>query len=40
MIEGPLSLARRPGKLLPTRIENGALTADDPGDAERGSAPG
>ena len=35
MIEGPLSLARRPGKLLPTRIENGALTADDPGTPSR-----
>jgi len=35
MIEGPLSLARRPGKLLPTRIENGALTGDDPGTPSR-----
>jgi hypothetical protein len=30
MIEGPLSIARRPGNLLPTRIENGGLTGDDP----------
>lgn len=29
MIEGPLALARRPGRLLP-RIENGAVTAADP----------
>jgi len=35
MIEGPLSLARRPGRLFPTRIENGALTADDPGTPSR-----
>ena len=34
MIEGPLALARRPGRCSPTRIENGALTADDPPHAE------
>jgi hypothetical protein len=35
MIEGPLSLALRPGRLLAPRIENAALTADDPGTPAR-----
>ena len=30
MIEGPLALALRPGRLLAPRIENAAVTADDP----------
>jgi hypothetical protein len=30
MIEGPLSFALRPGKLFAPRIENAAVTADDP----------
>jgi hypothetical protein len=30
MIEGPLAFALRPGKLLSPRIENAAVTADDP----------
>jgi hypothetical protein len=30
MIEGPLALAMRPGRLLAPRIENAAVTADDP----------
>jgi hypothetical protein len=34
MIEGPLALARRPGK-LGLRIENSAVTADDPASAAR-----
>lgn len=34
MIEGPLSFALRPGKLSP-RIENAAITADDPGTPAR-----
>ncbi|MSP61027.1 MAG: hypothetical protein EXR72_11915 [Myxococcales bacterium] len=34
LIEGPLSLARRPGRLAP-RIENGAVTANDPPTRER-----
>jgi hypothetical protein len=34
IVEGPLALARKPGRLLP-RIENAAVTADDPGTPER-----
>jgi hypothetical protein len=34
MIEGPLALARRPGRLS-VRIENAAVTADDPASPER-----
>ena len=30
MIEGPLSFALRPGRVLAPRIENAAVTADDP----------
>jgi hypothetical protein len=30
MIEGPLAFALRPGRLLAPRIENAAVTADDP----------
>jgi hypothetical protein len=35
MIEGPLSLDRRPGKLFSARIENSGLTADDPASPSR-----
>jgi hypothetical protein len=35
MIEGPLAPALRPGRLLAPRIENAAVTADDPGTAAR-----
>jgi hypothetical protein len=34
LVSGPLALARRPGKVLP-RVEAGAITAADPGTAER-----
>ena len=34
MVEGPLSLRLRPRK-MPVQIENGAITADDPGSAAR-----
>jgi hypothetical protein len=37
MIEGPLSLALRPGR-LGVRIENAAVTADDPGSAARAAS--
>ena len=40
MIEGPLSLARRPGKLLPTRIENGGADGGRSGRRRAASAPG